>query len=74
MNKTVSKRFHRATQKPDSQALSHYLGLDQGDKIQACYVWIDGTGEALSQGFRMQDKNKFNNQGLKTEQDSSTST
>jgi len=28
-------------------ALNHYLGLDQGDKLQACYVWIDGTGEAL---------------------------
>ena len=27
--------------------LNHYLGLDQGNKLQACYIWIDGTGEAL---------------------------
>lgn len=27
--------------------MNHYLNLDQGDNYQACYVWIDGTGEAL---------------------------
>jgi glutamine synthetase len=28
-------------------ALAHYLSLDQGPRVQATYIWIDGTGEHL---------------------------
>lgn len=27
--------------------LDHYLTLPQGDKVQAMYIWIDGSGEFL---------------------------
>jgi glutamine synthetase len=27
--------------------LAKYLGMPQGDKVQAMYVWIDGTGQGL---------------------------
>ena len=31
----------------DKATLERYLNLDQGDRVQAMYVWIDGTGEGL---------------------------
>ena len=27
--------------------LSNYMSLDQGENIQAMYIWVDGTGEHL---------------------------
>lgn len=30
-----------------NSALSKYLSLDQGESVQAMYIWIDGTGESL---------------------------
>jgi len=31
----------------DKTTLERYLNLDQGDRVQAMYVWIDGTGEGM---------------------------
>ncbi|CAH1271015.1 glutamine synthetase-like [Branchiostoma lanceolatum] len=31
----------------DKSVLDRYMKLDQGDRVQAMYVWIDGSGEGL---------------------------
>jgi len=31
----------------DKTVLTRYLALDQGTRVQALYIWIDGTGEGL---------------------------
>lgn len=33
--------------KTDKAVLRHYMTLDQGDRCQVMYIWIDGTGENL---------------------------
>lgn len=30
-----------------NSAVSKYMSLDQGESVQAMYIWIDGTGENL---------------------------
>lgn len=32
-------------QSTEKQVLSHYMSLEQSDRVQCMYVWIDGTGE-----------------------------
>merc|ERR1711970_1327996 len=31
----------------DKTVLTRYLALEQGTRVQALYIWIDGTGEGL---------------------------
>jgi len=31
--------------KTDKAVYNRYMELDQGDRVQVMYVWIDGTGE-----------------------------
>ena len=33
-----------------------YLKLDQGEKVQALYIWIDGSGEGLRCKAKALDK------------------
>lgn len=36
-----------ASSKLSKAVKQHYMDLPQGDKVQAMYIWIDGSGEGL---------------------------
>lgn len=47
----ATKKFFSKSNTMDDRSnnptLAKYMSLDQGDSIQAMYIWVDGTGEHL---------------------------
>lgn len=39
----------------NKQLRSHYYELDQGDRVQAMYIWVDGTGQGIRAKTRTLD-------------------